>query len=114
MSEQNGVMQIPSGMTGFALPDGDCFELDLIEACRAIDKISLECAEKKNYEHLDLFIAWIGQQTDGHVRLNLAQADWLIDQIMVERIRKKKAVEQSAKSLSSTESIPSGLPPISE
>lgn len=97
-------LKIPSGLTTFELPDGGSFSIDIIDVCKAIDRISEECKDKTNYEYLDSFIAYIQSVTEGTVTLNSAQADWLIDNVRLERSRQKKAVADALKSLSFTAS----------
>lgn len=112
MSEQNGdgeglSLKIPDGLTTFELPNGGSFGLDIIDVCKAIDRISNECEGKTNYEYLDLFIDYIRKQTQGAVMLSPSQADWLIDHIRLERSRQKKTVADALRSLTYTASTPS-------
>lgn len=104
-------IKLPTGLTTIELPGGGSFGIDLIDVCKAIDKISVECEGKANYEYLDLFIAWVSEATNGAVTLNSAQADWLIDNVRLERARQKKAVVATLNLLNSMGSTPSPSPP---
>lgn len=100
------VILIPDGVSRFQAGDRE-FGLDLVEASQAVNRIAAECEGKANFEHVELFKAWVLGRTGAE--LTPAQADWLIDFVSAEYTREKKArgPEASPPSPSSSASTPS-------
>lgn len=79
--------------------------LDLVACVKAMNAISQQNKQASNYEHLEGFMAYV--ETACGMKLRIAQADRLWEEINLKVSREKKEYLEALTSLNSTDSTPS-------
>lgn len=67
---------------------GGTFDIDPLEAVIKAQEILTECKERTDYQHLDLFAAWVKETTGAE--LKRAHADFLMSRLQSIYLENKK------------------------